>query len=238
MEPLVTPADLAELLRSTAAAVLTEHGLDAAVLPQAVTVERPRNPEHGDYASNLALQLGKKVGANPRELAQSAGRRAGAGPGRRLGRSGRFPLHRTPPPGGFGSGRHRRQRHRRRQNLRTLRCVGRAQGQPGIRLGEPHRTDPYRWHSLGRRRRRAGPVAVNPGRRRGTRIRLQRPRRADRPVHRLADRRGQRRTHAGRRLRGRLHRRHRRPGVAAGARCPEPCRSPSSARPSGASGST
>src|SRR6185295_4974864 len=34
-----------------------------------VTVERPRNPEHGDYATNLALQLAKKVGANPRELA-------------------------------------------------------------------------------------------------------------------------------------------------------------------------
>jgi arginyl-tRNA synthetase len=66
----VTPADLAELLRSTAAAVLTEHGLDAAALPQTVTVERPRNPEHGDYASNLALQLGKKVGVNPRDLAQ------------------------------------------------------------------------------------------------------------------------------------------------------------------------
>ncbi len=66
----MTPADLAELLRSTAAAVLDEHGLDAAVLPQTVTVERPRNPEHGDYASNLALQLGKKVGANPREIAQ------------------------------------------------------------------------------------------------------------------------------------------------------------------------
>src|SRR5690349_7424448 len=66
---LVTPADLAELLRTTAAAVLAERGLDAAPLPQTVTVERPRNPEHGNYASNLALQLGKKVGANPRELA-------------------------------------------------------------------------------------------------------------------------------------------------------------------------
>jgi arginyl-tRNA synthetase len=65
----VTPADLAELLRATAAAVLAERGLDAAALPAAVTVERPRNPDHGDYASNLALQLGKKVGANPRELA-------------------------------------------------------------------------------------------------------------------------------------------------------------------------
>jgi arginyl-tRNA synthetase len=65
----VTPADLAELLKTTAAAVLTEHDLDPAALPATVTVERPRNPEHGDYATNLALQLGKKVGANPRELA-------------------------------------------------------------------------------------------------------------------------------------------------------------------------
>jgi len=65
----VTPADLAELLRTTAAAVLIEHDLDPAALPATVTVERPRNPEHGDYATNVALQLGKKVGANPRELA-------------------------------------------------------------------------------------------------------------------------------------------------------------------------
>ena len=64
----MTPADLAQLLKITAAAVLTEHGLDTAALPATVTVERPRNPEHGDYASNLALQLAKKVGANPREL--------------------------------------------------------------------------------------------------------------------------------------------------------------------------
>jgi arginyl-tRNA synthetase len=65
----VTPADLAALLKTTAAAVLAEHGLDTAALPETVTVERPRNPEHGDYATNIALQLGKKVGANPRELA-------------------------------------------------------------------------------------------------------------------------------------------------------------------------
>lgn len=65
----MTPADLAALLKTTAAAVLAEHGLDAAALPETVTVERPRNPEHGDYATNIALQLAKKVGANPRELA-------------------------------------------------------------------------------------------------------------------------------------------------------------------------
>lgn len=65
----MTPADLAELLKSTAAAVLAAHDLDSAALPATVTVERPRNPEHGDYATNVALQLGKKVGVNPRELA-------------------------------------------------------------------------------------------------------------------------------------------------------------------------
>jgi len=65
----VTPADLAELLKTTASAVLAQRGLGTAALPPTVTVERPRNPEHGDYASNLALQLGKRVGVNPRELA-------------------------------------------------------------------------------------------------------------------------------------------------------------------------
>ncbi|EOM74920.1 arginine--tRNA ligase [Rhodococcus rhodnii] len=65
----MTPADLADLLRATATDVLTSRDLDASVLPAAVTVERPRNPEHGDYATNLAMQIGKKVGANPRELA-------------------------------------------------------------------------------------------------------------------------------------------------------------------------
>ena len=65
----MTPADLAELLKATAAAVLAARGLAAAALPQSVTVERQRIPAQGDYASNLALQLGKKVGGNPRELA-------------------------------------------------------------------------------------------------------------------------------------------------------------------------
>jgi arginyl-tRNA synthetase len=65
----VTPADLAELLRGTAAKVLAERGLDVSVLPETLTVERPRNPEHGDYATNVAMQVAKKVGTNPRELA-------------------------------------------------------------------------------------------------------------------------------------------------------------------------
>ncbi|AKK02866.1 arginine--tRNA ligase [Corynebacterium epidermidicanis] len=66
----MTPADLGTLIKNTAEAVLNEQGLDTSVLPDTVVVERPRNPEHGDYATNLALQIAKKVGKNPRELAE------------------------------------------------------------------------------------------------------------------------------------------------------------------------
>ncbi len=38
-------------------------------VPMTVVVERPRSKEHGDYATNVALQLGKKAQMNPRELA-------------------------------------------------------------------------------------------------------------------------------------------------------------------------
>lgn len=65
----MTPADLADLLRSTATTVLDERGLDTSALPAVVTVERPRNPEHGDYATNVALQVAKRVGVAPRDLA-------------------------------------------------------------------------------------------------------------------------------------------------------------------------
>ncbi|GAA1651290.1 arginine--tRNA ligase [Nocardia ninae] len=49
--------------------MLVERGLDPAVLPDEVTVERPRNPEHGDYATNVAMKVAKKAGTNPRDLA-------------------------------------------------------------------------------------------------------------------------------------------------------------------------
>jgi arginyl-tRNA synthetase len=65
----VTPAQLAELVRVVASDVLARRGLDAAALPADVGVERPRNPEHGDYATNVALRTGKKAGVPPRDLA-------------------------------------------------------------------------------------------------------------------------------------------------------------------------
>ncbi|HEY6596763.1 MAG TPA: arginine--tRNA ligase [Asanoa sp.] len=73
----MTPAKLAEAVLAAARAVFTDRGLDHAALPERTTVERPRNPEHGDYASTIALQLAKKVGVPPRELAGALAERLG-----------------------------------------------------------------------------------------------------------------------------------------------------------------
>ncbi|MEV0724088.1 arginine--tRNA ligase [Micromonospora purpureochromogenes] len=77
----MTPAELAEVVLSAAHAVFTERRLDPAALPERTAVERPRNPEHGDYASTLALQLSKKVGVPPRELAAALADQLGRAPG-------------------------------------------------------------------------------------------------------------------------------------------------------------
>ena len=38
-------------------------------VPASVVVERPKNRDHGDYATNVALQVAKKAGLKPRDLA-------------------------------------------------------------------------------------------------------------------------------------------------------------------------
>ncbi|EID55359.1 arginine--tRNA ligase [Saccharomonospora xinjiangensis] len=77
----MTPAALADLVRVSAARIFTDRGLDHGILPEQVTVERPRNPEHGDYATNLALQVAKKAGLAPREFAQELADVISASPG-------------------------------------------------------------------------------------------------------------------------------------------------------------
>jgi arginyl-tRNA synthetase len=67
----VTPVQLAEAVLAAAAAVLAEQGSDVSVLPAEASVERPKSPEHGDYSSTLALQIAKRAGTRPRELAQA-----------------------------------------------------------------------------------------------------------------------------------------------------------------------
>ncbi len=75
----MTPAQLSDAI---VAALTTQ--VEAGTLrlpdgvPTEVVVERPRNKEHGDYATNVALQLAKKAGMPPRELAQSLAEALGA----------------------------------------------------------------------------------------------------------------------------------------------------------------
>lgn len=65
----MTPEELsAALVRILNA--LASDGRVSVEIPETVRVERPKNREHGDWATNIALQLGKKAGMNPREFAQ------------------------------------------------------------------------------------------------------------------------------------------------------------------------
>ncbi|AGZ45753.1 arginine--tRNA ligase [Actinoplanes friuliensis] len=77
----MTPADLAATVLTAARAVFVTRGLDVSLLPATTTVERPRNPEHGDYASTMAMQLTKKVGVPPRELAAALAEELSSLPG-------------------------------------------------------------------------------------------------------------------------------------------------------------
>jgi arginyl-tRNA synthetase len=76
---------------------VTPHQLSAAVLdavrsavdagelvvdvPSTATVERPKNREHGDYATNIAMQLAKPAGRAPRDVAGIIAERLRAVPG-------------------------------------------------------------------------------------------------------------------------------------------------------------
>ncbi|MDK8726562.1 arginine--tRNA ligase [Corynebacterium amycolatum] len=77
----MNPADLAVLVRKVTVEVLTAHDADVSIVPENPTVERPRNPEHGDYATNIAMQLGKRVGMVPRDLATEIATALGASEG-------------------------------------------------------------------------------------------------------------------------------------------------------------
>jgi arginyl-tRNA synthetase len=67
----VNPAQLSTIVVDTLASLVDQGAL---VLPDGVpaevTVERPRQQGHGDYATNVAMKLAKQAGMPPRDLAQ------------------------------------------------------------------------------------------------------------------------------------------------------------------------
>ena len=63
MTPAELSAILLDLTRSAAASRADE------ISASDVTLERPHNRDHGDWASNVAMKLGKRLGLDPRALA-------------------------------------------------------------------------------------------------------------------------------------------------------------------------
>lgn len=67
----VNPEELGSAILAALGAAGSNSGVEAAALPGQLPLERPRNRDHGDYATSIALQLAKVTGRNPRELATS-----------------------------------------------------------------------------------------------------------------------------------------------------------------------
>ncbi len=65
----MTPEQLSAAIREALAAAVDTGNLDVTV-PDEVRVERPRNRDHGDWSTNIALQLAKGAGMPPRDVAQ------------------------------------------------------------------------------------------------------------------------------------------------------------------------
>ena len=72
----MTPEELAAAIRTALTEAVAADDL-ALEVPADVRVERPRNREHGDWSTNVALQLAKGAGMPPRDLAATLAERLG-----------------------------------------------------------------------------------------------------------------------------------------------------------------
>jgi arginyl-tRNA synthetase len=79
----MTPAQLAASVLAAVRAAQASGDLvvDDAAIPSEIKVERPRNREHGDYATNIALQLAKPAGRPPRDVAEALAKHLATTPG-------------------------------------------------------------------------------------------------------------------------------------------------------------
>jgi len=70
----VLPDELASVVADCLSTAIRGLGGQQEAVPAAVTIERPRNPAHGDYATNAAMQTAGRAGLRPRELAEALAR--------------------------------------------------------------------------------------------------------------------------------------------------------------------
>ncbi len=161
----MTPADLQVALRDLVASAATARGADVSLTDAELVLERPRTREHGDWASTVAMRVGKRIGVAPRDLAAeiAAGLQAldgvaavdVAGPGfinitLEAASAGELARRIVAEGEAFGRGT----------------ALDRAADEPRVRLREPHRARAPRRHPLGRGRRQPRP---HPRRRRAPR---------------------------------------------------------------------
>lgn len=66
----MTPADLSAAILRIIAMLQAEGRLSALDLPAEVVIERPKNREHGDWATNVAMQMAGRFGMKPRDFAE------------------------------------------------------------------------------------------------------------------------------------------------------------------------
>ena len=66
----MTPDELSAAVLAAVSACLDAGDFAGSVPPEAV-IERPKNPDHGDYATNVAMRLAKPAGKPPREVAEA-----------------------------------------------------------------------------------------------------------------------------------------------------------------------
>ena len=69
----MTPEDLAQHVLDSLAAAISSGALscDRAVVPSETKIERPKSREHGDWATNIAMQVAKSAGLPPRVIADA-----------------------------------------------------------------------------------------------------------------------------------------------------------------------
>jgi arginyl-tRNA synthetase len=78
----VTPEQLSDLIVASLADLSASGAITLpSGVPETVTVERPRQKGHGDYATNAALQLAKQAGLAPRDFASLVAERLGSADG-------------------------------------------------------------------------------------------------------------------------------------------------------------
>jgi len=68
----MTPQELASHIKAALLSAISSGQLKLTPddVPAEIVVERPKNLDHGDWATNVAMQVGKKAGLNPRAAAE------------------------------------------------------------------------------------------------------------------------------------------------------------------------